>query len=413
MELTTQYIVLIACLFLSGFFSSAETAFVGLTRVKIHEFMEKRVKNAEGLLRLKKNSHKVIITILIGNNLVNILASAVATTIAIKLFGSDGVGIAVGVMTFLILILGEIIPKSYAANNAAKISLHNVKVLSFLMWILTPFIWFFENLNKAAFKMFGSSSEPGKITEEDIINTIALSEADGTIKAQERELLHNVFEFDDTTVEDIMTPREQVFTLDIKTSFRDALDKMIEEGYSRVPVYADTPEKIAGVLHIKDAFKALADGKSLKTLKTLVESAFFVPETNKINTLLRTFQKKKIHMAVAINEYGGFVGVVTMEDLLEELVGEIYDEFDKEEIDIKKVTEKEFIVKGDCNIDVFNKGVADTLPESDAYNTVAGYLMKMLGRLPKKGDKIIRDSFMLIVTRASDTRVHAVKVKLK
>ena len=413
MDIVMQYVLLVVCLFLSGFFSGAETAFVGLSRIKVHELVKNGEKNAKALLRLKENSHKVIITILIGNNLVNILASALATSVAITLFGNEGVGIAVGVMTFLILIVGEIVPKSYAATNPKRVSMQNARVLLVLMMVFTPLIWFFEKINLVVFRLFGGTVEPKQITEDDIINAISLSEQDGAIKAQERELLHNVFEFDDTTVEEIMTPREQVFVLDTKTKFKDALDKMIQHGFSRVPVYRSTPERIVKVLHIKDAFHALTKGRTPKTIVSLGDDPFFVPETKKINSLLSTFQKKKTHMAVVINEYGGFVGIVTLEDLLEELVGEIYDEFDKDAVDIKKVSENEYIVRGDCEIEAFNKMIKPLLPEDEDYQTVAGFLMKRLGRMPKQGDKIRRDDFTLIVMRASDRYVHAVKLILK
>lgn len=413
MSLVTQYVTLAICLVLSGFFSGAEIAYVGLTRVRIHEMVKKGRKNAEMVLHLKERLDKLIITILIGNNLVNILASALATRVALETFGDAGVGIAVGVITLFVLVFGEIIPKNFAANHAEQVALKSAKIFTFLQWLFTPLVFMLGIINNAILHAFGVRQQTTKITERDVLNTIALSATDGGINSQERELLRNVFDFDDSVVEEIMTPREQVLSISHDATFNEAVELMIEHGFSRVPVYKGHVDNIIGTLFIKDALKVLAAGKSLKTLRTLVENPFFVPETQPIFQLLRDFQKRRTHMAIAVNEYGGVVGIVTMEDLLEELVGEIYDETDALDNHIRKVSEKEFIVNGDCAIETFNEKVTNVLPVDDDYLTVAGLVIKKLEHLPRPGERLILKNATLIVKKASDKKVDEIRVRLK
>jgi putative hemolysin len=210
-----------------------------------------------------------------------------------------------------------------------------------------------------------------------------------------------------------MTPREQVVAVDVKAAFNDAMQLMVDNGFSRVPVYSKDPENIVGILHIKELFTALCEGRSLKGIKSLIEEPYFVPETKRIPSLLRSFQNKKTHMAIVISEYGGLEGIVTLEDLLEELVGEIYDEFDQDTADIRQISPKEYIVKGECEIEKLNHDTTVHIPKSDDYQTIAGYVMQKLGRLPNKGDKIVLKKRSIVVLRATDTQVQSVKIKLR
>lgn len=398
-------ITFLILLFLSGFFSSAEIAMMSLTKLQVDRMVKRGKKNAKRLAKLKENPHKLLETILIGNNLVNIGAAAFATAVAIQLFGNKGVGIATGVTTFFVLLFGEIIPKSLAVNHRKGISLTISPILSLFQWIMTPVIYIIDWIAGFFTRLFGEP-EPERITEEEVVDIIHASEQDGYIKKREREMIQGVLDLDDTNVEEIMTPRLDVFSLEMHRVIDEVIDEVLESGFTRIPVFSRSHDDIKGVVLVKDLLKALKNNNERLFLKDVMQDVLFVPANKKLDTLLREFQKKKSPFAIVIDEHGLFIGLVSIEDVLEELVGEIYDENDiREDLQVKRLNAHSFLVPGKTLIADLNRQIKMKLPESEDYDTVAGLLMQKLGRIPKPGDALDIDHWVMTVKRVTHHRI--------
>jgi putative hemolysin len=378
-------LIFLVLLFLSGFFSSAEIAMMSLTKLQIERMQKRGKKNAKLLAKLKENPHKLLETILIGNNLVNIGAASFATAVSIQLFGDTGVGIATGVTTFLVLLFGEIVPKSLAVNHRKSISLAITPILYALQYILTPVIIVIDWIASIFTKMFGEP-EPERVTEEEVVDIIHASEQDGHIKKREREMIQGVLDLDDTNVEEIMTPRLDVFSLEMHRTIGEVIDEVLESGFSRIPVYNRSQDEIKGVVLVKDLLKALKDERGELLLEAVAQDVLFVPANKKLDSVLREFQKKKSPFAMVVDEHGLVIGLLSIEDVLEELVGEIYDENDpQDDAVIQKIDKHSFIIPGKLLIADLNDELGLKLPESEDYDTLAGLVMGKLGRIPKPG----------------------------
>lgn len=393
-------------LFLSGFFSSAELAMMSLSRFHVDQLVREKRHNARLLLKLKQNPHKLLTTILIGNNLVNIAAAAIATSLAINLFGSMGIGIATGVTTFLVLLFGEIIPKSVAVNKARTMALIFSPVLAFLQFILFPII-FIIDLIASVFTRFFGEPEKEHITEQEVAEIAVLSERQGQIKRREREMIQNVLAFDTRTVEEVMTPRLDVFSLEMHLPLKEAMPQIIASGFSRIPVYDKKMDKMKGVVLVKDLLPLM--DRKIK-LQDAMKPVLFVPENKKLDVLLREFQKKKSPFALVIDEHGLFIGLLTVEDILEELVGEIYDEADKVETRIKKIDKNTFLVSGKASIQNLNDRQNLGIPQQEDYDTLAGYLMDRMGRIPTDGEEFSENNLLFTIERVLGNRIAQVKV---
>lgn len=395
-------------LVLSGFFSSAELATMSLSRMQVDRLVREHRKNAVLLRKLKSDPHKLLTTILIGNNLVNIAAAAIATALAIELLGSIGIGIATGITTFLVLLFGEIIPKSLAVSHASRMALYMAPLLYFLQIVLTPLIVVIDSI-ASIFRRFFGEPEEDRITEEIVTDVVDESQRQGGLKTREAEMIRSVLDFDDRNVDEIMTPRLDVFSLEMHRPVADVLEEILDKGYSRVPVYDRKMDRMKGVVLVKDILRVRENPKTL--LLDIMQPVLFAPETQTLDRLLREFQRHKTPFAIVVDEHGLFIGVVTSEDIVEELVGEIYDESDKEEDLVQEVDKKTLLVAGKAPISFLNEQHHLKIPEADDYDTLGGFITDRLGRMPKEGDKVQSHSIRYIVQSVTRHRVKSVKVK--
>lgn len=400
-----EIITLIVLLILSGFFSGVETAFISLGRVRLRRMIEEDRKNAELIKKLKDDPHKLISTLLIGNNLVNIAASAFATSIAIKLYGDAGIGIATGVMTFAVLVFGEITPKTIAMSNSEKICAFAAPLIYFLGKLLKPVIWLSDLLTKKLTSIFGKENKGPMITEEEIKSFVSIGEEIGSIEKDEKEMIHNIFEMNDTEIKEIMVPKINILYVKSDKKIREVLDDIIKSGHSRVPVYNESEENFVGVIYTQDIMKEISKSRFSSTVGSIMRKAYFVPETKKADSLLQEFQRKKIHIAMVVNEYGEVTGLITLEDVLEEIVGEIYDETDEVKIMIKKTEENVFEMDGETTILELREKTGLKIRQSKDYNTICGYLLNRLSRIPNNGEKLEFKRFDIKINQVKNNRI--------
>ncbi len=383
----TNLFILIGLILLSGVFSGSETALISISDSKVDELVSKRVRNSKILKRLKKDPHKLLITILIGNNVVNIFAAAFAAVIFTEMFGSSGVGIATAVMTFFILVFGEITPKSFSHQHAVGVSLLMARPVLIMMFILYPFVWFFGIVVSFVNYMVGAKSQQ-TITEGEIVAMLKIGAKEGAIERQERELIENVLEFNDIEVEAVMTPRVVIEALDNKMTLGEAIEYAIKHSHSRLPVFDGSIDNIIGFISIKELLKYSDKHAYSKKLKNIeLNHVLQVPYSKKINMLFKEFQRKHIHLAVVIDEHGGTAGLVTMEDLLEEIVGEIVDESDVAEKPIEIVNPNTIIVKGSTLMEDIND-VFKIQFGKDEHDTLNSFVVDHLHRFPREGEVI-------------------------
>ncbi|MFT4283131.1 MAG: hemolysin family protein [Candidatus Woesearchaeota archaeon] len=391
-------ILLILTIVFSGFFSGAEVALVSVSKLRARQLAESKVRNAKYLNYLKENFTKTLIAILIGNNVVNIGGSAIATQIALLYFDNLGVAIATGIMTFLILTFGEIIPKTFAAKHAVKMSLNISPIIYALMFVLSPIIWGFHKFSVFINKFGKQGQDEYLVTEQELKYMVRLGEQQGQIKPDEKEMIQNILRFDDTYVEEVMTPRTEIFALDQNMKIKDAMQIIIDQSFSRIPVFEENLDKIKGIVMVKDLLTSLNKKTKAKRLKDIAKPAIFVPENKKIDSLLKELQKESSHMAVVVNEHGGVEGIVTIEDLLEEIVGDIFDESDEVEHLVLNIAKKKWKVLGKAPIRFLNKRLKLSLPTNDDYNTLAGLIQEKLGKVPASGDVIVFDDKKIRIT---------------
>jgi CBS domain containing-hemolysin-like protein len=398
----------VVCLILSGFFSSSEVALISITKAKVRTLVNEGRKGAEALAKLREYPEHILITILIGNNVVNVAAASIATAIAIERFGDAGVGIATGLVVILMLVFGEIGPKTYASRYTDRLALFTAPVILILARALMPILWVYDRLGER-FSLRTGVAEPS-ITEEEIKEWIDVGEEEGTIEEEERQMLYSVFKFGDTTAREIMTPRVDVVLIEDTSSLENSITLFNETGLSRIPVYHDQIDNIVGVLNIKDVFAA-EFSKRDATIREMMHDAYFIPESKMIDELLKEMQVRKVHMVIVLDEYGGFAGVVTVEDILEELVGEILDEFDEEEPTIQKLGEGVYMVDAQVWVEHLNEELGTALPIGESYETVGGLLFTMLGHIPLRGEVVKLDGgITLAVVQMRGRRI--IKVKL-
>jgi len=395
---------------LSGFFSGSETALMSVNRVKIKHMLQEGDSKAKTVDELLEQPDRLLTTILVGNNLVNIAASSIATALAIDLFGNKGVGIATGVVTFFILIFGEITPKSFASQNAELASKWVAKYIKMFSYVLTPFIKILTVITSFIIRAVGGTPRQKKpfVTEEEIKKFVNVGEREGVIESDEREMINSIFDFDDTIVKEIMVPRIDMVCIEINTPIEELVELIIDLGYSRVPVYNETVDNIVGIVYAKDLLNFLNQDGEME-IKKIMRPAYYVPETKEIDSLLTELRKEKIHMAIILDEYGGTEGLVTIEDLLEEIVGDIQDEYDVEERQIKVISETEILVDARVDIDEINEVLNIDLPEED-YETISGFILSTLGYVPEEGEEIEFENLTLIVKDTVQRRISKVKI---
>ncbi|MBQ8414771.1 MAG: HlyC/CorC family transporter [Clostridia bacterium] len=400
-------IIIVVCVFLSAYFSATETAFSTYNRIRVKNMAEKGNKKAALALKLSDNYDSLISTILIGNNIVNILASSMGALVCANLIQNKDFASAVNtaVLTVVILIFGEISPKTMAKNNSETFVLFSAPIINVLRIVLFPLIFVFNGWQKLLAKIFKKSEDQG-MTEEELISIIEEAEEDGDIDKEESDLIKSAIEFGDLEVGDIFTPRIDITALPVGAS-KDTVAKVFaESGYSRLPVYDESIDNIVGILYYKD-FYAVAY-KANVPLHEIIKPVIYVAITQPVNELMKELQEKQLHMAVVTDEFGSTAGIVTLEDILEEIVGEIWDEHDEIVEEIKEVGEKEYVVSGKANIEnLFSELDLDQEIESV---TVGGWAMEVLGKIPEVGDSFEEYGLAVEVTEMDGRRVESVHV---
>ncbi|MDD3263323.1 MAG: hemolysin family protein [Candidatus Nanoarchaeia archaeon] len=398
-------IILLILVLMSAFFSGMETAFVSISKLRVKYLVKKNFKNALLLEKLKSDPNKLLILILLGNNVVNIGASAVATSLAIDYFGNYGVGIATGLMTFFILVFGEIAPKSYCTVHAEKIALKLSPIVNVLSKIFSPFVFFFSKITQFFNKVSNNNKKP-LITEDELMNIVNIGEEIGTIRKDEKEMIKNIFNFNDIEVSNVMVPRSEIFAIDINNDIGDVIDQIINMGYSRIPVYDSDLDDLKGVLFVKDIIGKKEDTPIAKIMRDPI----IIPSNRKLNDIFYDMNNKKIHIAFVVDEYGTIVGLVTIEDLLEEIVGEIYDETDIIENEIVK-TKRGYIVNGLVEISEICEKTNIKI-EGEDFKTISSYLLDSIGYLPKENENFELNGYKFYIKDVNHNRINKVEIIL-
>ncbi|MFT4325916.1 MAG: hemolysin family protein [Candidatus Woesearchaeota archaeon] len=401
---TLEIVLLLLLLVLSAFFSGIEIALVSVSKVKVRTFLALKKKGAKTLAKLKKHPKRMIITILIGNNIVNTASAAYTAVLLTSIIGSAAVGVATGIVTLLILTFGEILPKTYFAKHADYMALKFAKPIYILSIALFPLVWIFEKLAKIV-----APDGEHKITEQEIKSLIELGAEGAVLHKKQEQLMKSVFEFDDIRVHDIMTPRIEVFAQQEDLLVKDVMDAIKEEGHSRILTFKENIDSTVGYFHIRDILGISPNTK----LKTIAHPVTFVSSEKIIQELFLEMQKNRNHLCVVVDEFGGVAGIVTMEDILEELVGEIQDENDEHEVYIKKLNKNTYMVTGDAEIDDVNEELGLKLQSGSGHSTIGGYIQYKLKDLPDEGETVETAKATLEVEKATDTKIDLVKIITK
>jgi putative hemolysin len=408
-----QLAALIVLVLLAAFFAASEAALVSISRLRARAISERRVRGARNLERLVEDKVRFLTSILVGNTIVLLAADSLATYIAISLRIPSGAILSTIVMTVVFLLFGEIVPKTVATGDSERWALRLALPMVYATYVLTPIARTFQVITDLILRFFGiKHAHRPYVTEEDIRALVNVGAEQRVIEEQERELIHSVMEFGDTIVREVMKPRPEMVAVSLDDSPRRVLDVVIAEGYSKLPVYQESKDDIVGVIHDRELLVALANGSiAHASVRELMRPAVHVPETKKISDLLREMQRDKFSLAIVVDEYGGTAGLVTMEDLLEEIVGEIRDEHDVDEQEsISVVSDREAVVEAGTNIEDVNAKLGTELPTED-FETIGGYTVGLFGRLPNEGEEIeAADRIRLRVDRTRGRRILAVRI---
>ena len=413
-SLFARSLLLVFLLLCSAFFSACEVAYFSLNSLQLNEMSEKDGHLGRIVNSLLEKPRELLITIYIGNEFVNIAISVVVTSIAINVFGNLGVGIAIGVGTLLLLVFGDIIPKSISLRFAQPYALFSAYPLTIFAKIVQPAqklfsIWTEKIISYMGILPHGLKESP--ITDEEFRAMVQVGEGEGVIDSDERELIQNVIEFGETTVDEIMTPKIDMFTVGIEDSLDDILPRIIENFYSRVPVYGEEEEGILGTLFTKDLTRLKHLPREKVSLKNILHDTISVPKSKQIKEMLEEFRRMKRHMAIVLDEYGSVCGLVTLEDILEELVGEIDSEMRQEELPLKILNENHYRIVGAYSLAEFNESFQSDLPEND-YDTVGGYVFGLFGRIPRSGESTTVDRFKFRVEKMKGSRILSLFITL-
>lgn len=409
----SQLIFLLILLALSAFFSSAETALTTVNRIHMRTLADADNKKAKMVLKITKDSAKMLSAILIGNNIVNLSASSIATTLAISMFGNYGAGIATGIITFLILIFGEVSPKTLSTIKADSISMKIAGIINVLMIVLTPVIFLINKLSLGVLFLFGvkASDENRVMTEEELRTIVDVGQETGVIEDEERAMIHNVFDFGDAEAKEVMIPRIDMTFVHIDADYNEVLKIYKQDMFTRLPVYEESTDNVVGIINMKDLL--LIENTDNFSIRDIMREPYFTYEHKNTSDLFLEMKKSSISLAIVLDEYGVTAGLITLEDLIEEIVGEIRDEYDTDEIDdITRLSDREYLVLGSANLE----DVSDELNlhlESDDYDTIGGYCLEKLDHLPERNEIIITDDDVLLRIEAVDkNRIEKVYIKL-
>lgn len=404
-----QIIGLIILIILSSFFSASETALMSISKIRVRHMVEENIKGANRVKELTDNPSSLLASILVGNNVVNIASSSLATVLAINLIGSRGVAISTIIMTIVVLIFGEITPKTLASQNSEQISLRVASPIFIISKMLKPVVIITTTISKFFIKLLGGKSDSNKpfITEDELKTMVDVSEEEGILKSEEKDMIHNVFQFGDLYAKDVMVQRVDIIALDIEESLDKIISVIKEEGFSRIPIYSNTIDNIVGILNVKDII-FMEDTKGF-SLKNYMREITYTYEFRKVTELFKDMNKNRQHMVVVLDEYGGTVGIVTIEDLIEEIVGDISDEYDDEEPEIYVVKEDEYIVEGSVRIEDINELIGTKI-ESEEFDSIGGFIIGVLGRFPNISEEIIYSNYRFIIEDIDRNRIKKIRI---
>ena len=414
---SSMLIFLVALLVLSAIFSSAETAFLSTNKIRLRNLQEDGEKKADLVLDLLENQNRLISTLLVGNNIVNISSSALATKMATDYFGDAGVGIATGIMTLLVLVFGEVVPKNLAAAHAEGWAMFIAPFMKVMSVILTPVVVLLTKLSDTVVRFSKKNKEEDQtITEDEFKILVNVGQEEGVFDESETEMINSIMEFDETYVKAIMVPRIDIVAVDVEDSINEALRLIIDGGHSRIPAYEESIDNIVGILYAKDIFEHLdADFNELK-VKALIRDAYYIPETKKVSDLLNELRLKKVHMAIILDEYGGTNGLVTIEDLIEEIIGDIQDEYDVEEDLIVMHSDNQLVADARAPIgdveEAFDVELDEEILEDSEADTIGGLAFEHLGGIPEVDDEVTVGRFLIRIVNVSGRRITKVEVTL-
>lgn len=406
---TVSLIIVICCLVMSAYFSATETAFSSLNRIRVKNLAEKGNKRAALVLKLSESYDSMLSTILIGNNIVNILGTSLVTILFVNAIGEEnGASVATIVTTVVVLIFGEVSPKSIAKESPEKFAMFSAPILRVMMFILTPFNFFFKQWKKLLSMIFKSSDDSG-ITEEELLSIVEEAEQDGGIDEQESVLIRSALEFTEQQAVDILTPRVDITAVSTEATKEEIAEVFAETAFSRLPLYDENIDHIVGIIYQKDFHNYVFHTD--KPISEIVRPVVFVPKTKKIGELLKELQSKKLHIAVVVDEFGGTVGIITLEDILEELVGEIWDEHDEVSQEIERKSEDEYIVSGNANLAKLFESMDIELDEEAHVVVVNGWIMNQLGKVPEEKDCFEYEGYHVEVLEMEGMRVAKARIK--
>lgn len=408
-----QLCILAVLLFLSGFFSSAETALTTINIVKVRAMVEENpTRHVLTLQKVLDNKSKLISAILIGNNIVNISASSLTTSLVIRVFGNAAVGIATGILTLLVLLFGEIVPKTWAMYNNEKLALMYSGIIYFLMQILTPVIFVIDIISGAILRLLHiDANKRATMTESELKTYVDVSHEDGVIEQEEKKLIYNVFDFSDSVAKDIMIPRIDMTTIDVEASYNELLNLFKESMYTRIPVYEGESDNIIGIINVKDFL--LVPNKKLFKIRDIMREAYYTYEFKKTADLLLEMRNITTNVALVLNEYGATVGMITLEDLLEEIVGEIRDEYDEDEEElIQEISDHEYLVDASMKLDDINDALGTDF-QSEDFDSIGGIIIERLDRFPTEGEQVVtEDGITLTAKEVVQNRIEKVLILL-
>jgi CBS domain containing-hemolysin-like protein len=409
-----SYIFLIVLVALSGFFSGSETALTSVNKIRLKSLAESGNEKAARTLRVAENYERMISTVLIGNNIVNIASASLATVIFTVLLGADkGAAVSTIVMTIVVLIFGEVLPKNYAKNNADSLAMLVSGPISFLMTIFKPFSAALSALSGLMARLTGGEDDKPSVTEEELKYIVESIEEEGVLEENESDLVQSALEFDEIEVQEIVTPRVDMVTLDVEDSWEDILELAKNSKVSRIPVYEGSIDNIIGLVHVRDILEDEITSTE-HDIHALLTQCLFVHKTMNLSGLLEKLRKEKMPMAIVTDDYGGTMGLVTIEDIVEELVGEIWDEYDEFEEELVKKDEHTYEVTGDYNIyDLMDELDGDNRSFESDYNTVSGWILEQLEHIPTVGEQMVyEDRMRVTVTEMDDQRITKVTIEL-
>ncbi|UCE72030.1 MAG: HlyC/CorC family transporter [Nitrospiraceae bacterium] len=411
-----SFLIIIICIIFIAVLSSSEVAFISMNRLRLRHLIEKGNEKAKIAQKIRDEHDRLFSAVILSGNLFTVLATSVGTALAINLLGEDiGVVVATVFMTILTVIFGELAPKTFAVTNAEKISLAMAKPIEMYIRIISPLVSIFNNISNSLIRIIGGEVQPSPqlLTEEEMKSMIKIGEEEGTIEKEEKEMLHNVFEFGDKKVTEAMVPRTELVVISEDAVVADVLSLVSEEGYSRYPVIKETVDNITGILYVKDIIRNMAKETISPNvpIKDFVRDAYYIPESKMVTALLDDMQKNKFQIAIVADEHGGTAGLITLEDIMEEIVGSLQDEFEaiESEKEVEILDESTFVVAGSTGIDEINELVGVDLSDEN-YHTIGGFVFGLFGHLPKAGEQLRFHALRFLILEMDGKKIDRLKI---